>query len=292
MKPAVSTTEISVKGEWIKVPAFEFEGSTIVTTGSWIKTARVHDETWMATELQHPEQCVRELRESGLRADVFTFTQMPPGRQAEYGYHCEPDSLAVLRLASFKEWWEGLPQETRKNVRRAEKRGVRVEVKTFGDDLVRNLVELNNSSAIRQGRRYPHYGKSFEQTKRDYGSFADRSDYLCAYFEDEMIGFLKVVYRGQVASVLNLSSKESHQDKRPSNALIKVMVERCAARGVSNLTYGYFNYGKKRNTPITQFKTRHGFEEMLIPRYYVPVTVWGKALLEIGTPPRYAGHPS
>jgi hypothetical protein len=274
--------EISVRGKWIKVPAFQCEDSTIVITGSWIKIARVHDEAWIATELNDPNQCLRKLREPGQRADIFTFTQMPPGRPPEYEYHSEPDSIAVIRLASFKDWWDGLSQETRKNVRRAEKRGVRVEAKGFDDELVKNLVELNNSSRIRQGRRYPHYGKSFDQAKRDYCSFADRSDFLCAYFENEIIGFLKVVYRGQVASVLNLSTKDSHYDKRPANALIKVAVERCAAQGVSYLTYGFFNYGNKRDTPITQFKTRNGFEEVLIPRYFVPLTMWGQLYMKLG----------
>jgi hypothetical protein len=274
--------EISVKGKWIKVPSFNCEDSTIVLTGSWIKTARVHDETWMETELHDPDLCLSKLREPGHRADIFTFTQMPPGRPPEYEYRCEPDSIAVVRLTTFKDWWEGLSQETRKNVRRAEKRGVRVEAKRFDDELVKDLVELNNSSAIRQGRRYPHYGKSFDQVKKDYSSFAERSDFLCAYFEGELIGFLKIVYRGQVASVLNLSTKDTHQDKRPSNALIKVAFERCAAKGVAYLTYGFFNYGNKRNTPITQFKIRNGFEEILIPRYFVPLTVWGRLYLKFG----------
>ncbi len=97
-----------------------------------------------------------------------------------------------------------------------------------------------------------------------------------------MIGFLKVVYRGQVASVLNLSTKDNHQDKRPSNALIKVAIERCTARGITCLTYGFFNYGNKRDTPITQFKIRNGFEEALIPRYFVPLTVPGRLYLKLG----------
>jgi GNAT superfamily N-acetyltransferase len=274
--------EISVKGKWIKVPSFQWENSTIVITGSSIKTARVHDEAWIGTELKDPDLCLRKLREAGHRADLFTFTQMPPGRPPEYEYQCEPDSIALIRLTNFNDWWEGLPQETRKNVRRAEKRGVRVEAKAFDYELVQNLVELNNSSPIRQGRRYPHYGKSFDETKRDYCSFADRSDFLCAYFEDEFIGFLKVVYREQVASVLNLCTKESHQDKRPANALINVAVERCAARGISYLTYGFFNYGNKRDTQITQFKIRNGFEEALIPRYFVPLTVWGQVYIRFG----------
>ena len=125
-------------------------------------------------------------------------------------------------------------------------------------------------------------GKSFDQAKRDYCSFAERSDFLCAYFEEEVIGFLKVVYRGRVASVLNLSTKDSHQDKRPANALIKTAVERCAAKGISCLTYGYFNYGNKRDTPITQFKVRNGFEEVLVPRYFVPLTVRGRLYMKLG----------
>jgi hypothetical protein len=274
--------EISVKGNWVKVPAFQCEDSTIVVTGRRIKTARVHDEAWMETELRDPAECLRKLREPGHHADVFTFTQMPPGTAREYEYHCEPDSLAVIRLASFKDWWEGLPQETRKNVRRAEKRGVRVEASEFDDKLVKNLVELNNSSPMRQGRPYPYYGRSFDQTKRDFCSFADRSDFLCAYFEDEIIGFLKMVYRGQVASVLNLLTKDRHQDKRPANALIKVAVERCAAKGISCLTYGLFNYGNKRDTPITQFKVRNGFQEVLVPRYFVPLTIRGKLYMKLG----------
>jgi hypothetical protein len=274
--------EISVKGKWIRVPAFQCGDDTIVVTGRWIKTARVHDEAWMETELSDPDHCLRKLQEEGQPPDILTFTQMPPGRPPEYEYYSEPDSIAVIRLTSFKDWWEGLSQETRKNVRRAEKRGVRVEARKFDDELVKNLVELNNSSPIRQGRRYPHYGKSFDQVKKDYCSFSDRSDFLCAYFNDELIGFLKVVYRGRVvASVLNLSTKDTHYDKRPANALIKTAVERCAAKGISNLTYGFFNYGNKRDTPITQFKVRNGFEEVLIPRYFVPLTLRGRLYLSL-----------
>jgi hypothetical protein len=274
-------TEISIKGKWVNVPSIKYKDNTVVIVGRWIKTARLNDETWLEAELQDPDGCVHTLRHSGKRADIFTFTQLPPGRPREYEYYCEPDSIAVARLTTFKDWWEGLPQETRKNVRRAEKRGVRVETRQFDDALVSSLVELNNSSRIRQGRLYPHYGKSFDQTKRDYCSFANRSDFICAFFENEMIGFLKVVYRGRVASVLNLSTKEDHRDKRPANALLKVAIERCVQNGITCLTYGYFNYGNKRDTPITQFKVRNGFEEALIPRYYVPLSAWGRLSLSL-----------
>jgi hypothetical protein len=279
---ATETIEISVKGKWVNVPAVHCGDCTIIVTGGSIRIARVNDEAWIETELRDPELCRQMLRASGRRCDILTFTQLPPGRPPEFNYHQEPDSIAAIRLATFKQWWEGLPQETRKNVRRAEKRGVRVRVEPFNDELVNKLVEINNSSPLRQGRPYHHYGKSFEQTKKDHCSFVDRSDFICAYCEDEIIGYLKLVYRGKVASVLNLCTKDSHQDKRPANALLSAAIERAAANGVTCFTYGLFNYGNKRDTPITQFKIRNGFEEVLVPRYFVPLTLWGKSLLKLG----------
>jgi hypothetical protein len=176
---------------------------------------------------------------------------------------------------SFKEWWESLPQATRKNVRRAEKRGVVVTVRKFDDDLVKELAVLNNDSPIRQGVRNVQYGKSFDETKKDYSSFLERSDFICAYFGSELIGFMKVVYRGEVASILNFLPKASHDDKRPANALMAKAVELCAAKGVSFVTYGLFNYGNKRDSPLREFKIRNGFGEILVPRFYVPLTRWG-----------------
>jgi hypothetical protein len=274
--------EISIRGKWVNVPAVRCGDCTIIVTGGSIKIAKVNDEAWIEAELTDPDRCIQILRASGQRCDILTFSQLPPGRAPEFDYYEEPDSIAAIRLTSFKEWWEGLPQETRKNARRAEKRGVRIKVETFDDELVKKLVEINNSSAVRQGRPYHHYGKSFEQTKKDHRSFVERSDFICAYCEDEVIGYLKLVYRGRVASVLNLCTKDSHQDKRPANALLKAAIERSAAKRITCVTYGLFNYGNKRNTPITQFKIRNGFEEVLVPRYLVPLSLRGKVLLRLG----------
>lgn len=273
-----NTIEISVNGKWTKVPALEVSGKTILVRGTWLKVAAVHDEDWADTELQDPELCVRQLKEersSGLRADLFTFAQKLPATQPNYDYPMEWDSLAVARTTSFKQWWESLPQETRKNVRRSQKRGVQVSVVPFGDEIIRDLVELNNESPMRQGRPNNHYGKTFDQAKKDYSSFLDRSDLIGAYVGDELIGLVKIIYRGQIASVLQCLSKGSHYDKRPSNAMLAKAVELCEARGISHLTYGMFRHGNKRDNPLLEFKIRNGFEEMLVPRFYVSLTAWG-----------------
>ncbi len=275
---ANDSIEISVRGKWTKVPALAVDDKTIVVTGTWIKVASIHDEPWLETELENPALCVQKLKQQdspALRADIFTFTQKIPQTVPKYRWPAEQDSVAVARVASFEQWWENLPQETRKNVRRAQKRGVVVAVKPLEDELIRGIVELNNDSPIRQGRPNDHYGKSFDQVKKDYSSFLDRSDLVGAYVGSELIGLLKVVYRGNVAAILQCLPKASHNDKRPANALIAKAVELCEAKGMSYLTYGMFRYGNKRDNPLLEFKTRNGFEEMLVPRFYVPLTGWG-----------------
>ncbi len=271
--------EISVKGRWTTVPALSVDGKHIIVSGKWIKKGIVAAEEWLETEVEHPELCVKKLREqrSGpLRADIFTFAQKRPGTTPKHDYPVEMDSIAAIRIASFKDWWEKLPQEGRKNVRRSEKRGVVVTVRNLDDDLIRGIVGVNNDSPVRQGRPYVHYGKSFEQVKKDQSSHLERSVFICAYLGDELIGFMKVVCRGEVASILQMLPKASHQDKRPANALLSKAVEVCEARGISYLTYGLFNYGNNRDNSLKEFKTRNGFEEMLTPRFYVPLTAWGR----------------
>jgi hypothetical protein len=277
-------SEIYVKGRWIQVPVVDVDGKTIAVRGKWLKTAFIRSEEWLETEVEDPDRCIVELikaRSNGVRAHLFTFAQKPSATSPKYQYAMEWDSVAAIRLTSFKDWWEGLPQATRKNVRRAEKRGVVVTVRPFDDQLLQGLSDLVNDSPVRQGVPNVQYGKSLEQLRKDYSSFLDRSDLICAYFGDELVGFLKIVYRGDVASILNFLPKLSHDDKRPANAIMAKAVELCAARGVAYVTYGMFNYGKKHDTPLREFKIRNGFCEVLVPRFYVPLTVWGSLCMKL-----------
>ena len=274
--------EISVKGKWVQVPSLDYRGKTVIVGGGWLRVARVHDEAWLDSELADPIGCLGEIRKQCLKADLFTFSQLPPGREAEYPYPVERDSIAVIPLNDREQWWMGLPQETRKNVRRSAKYGVRIERRMLDDELVDQIVLLNNSSALRQGRRYTHFGKSPEAVRRDHESFADRSEFVCAYHEDELVGYIKLVFRGRVASILNLLTNEEHKERRPANALMKAVVDICFEKGLTHLTYGYFHHGNKRDESITLFKIRHGFEEALVPRYYVPITMRGRLAIALG----------
>lgn len=277
------SVEISIKGRWITVPALDVNGTTIIIKGTLVKLAIIEAEEWLEHELTEPDLCVNALkdRSHGLRADVFTFAQRLPEALPQYQYHLEQDSVAAIHVTTFRDWWEMLPQETRKNVKRAQKRGVAMVVKELDDSLIKDLVELNNDSPVRQQRPYAHYGKTFEQVKKDQSTYLDRSDFICAYCERELVGFLKIVYKGDVASILQFVPKISQQDKRPANALIAKAVELCEARGISYLTYGLFNYGNKHDDTLLQFKRRNGFREILTPRYYVPLTAWGSMSIKL-----------
>ncbi len=278
MSATENTTEIRLKGRWVTVPSFDVEGKKLYANGKWLRIARVRGEEMLENELSNPELYIEKLKETRghrVKADIFTFPQKLPATQPKYRYPMEWDSVAAIHLTTFKEWWEGLPQETRKNVRRSAKRGVVVKVREFDDELIQGIRGVNDDSPVRQGMQNAYYGKSFNETKKLYGEYVGRCDFVCAYLGDELIGFLHLVYRGEVASILNLTTKPSHFDKRPANSLVATAIRVCEDKGISYMTYGLYNYGNKRDSPLREFKIRCGFEEFLVPRFFVPLTLRG-----------------
>ena len=278
MRTGETSIELRVRGRWITVPAVDVDGKKVFATGKWLRMAKVRGEEMMETELENPEAYIAKLTGDAndvLKADIFTFTQKVPATHPNYSYPMEWESVAAIHLVSFKQWWEGLPQETRKNVRRSQKRNVAVRIKEFDDDLIQGIREVNDESPLRQGMPNGYYGKSYDETKTLYGEFVGRCDFICAYSNDNLIGFLHLVYRGAVASILNLTTRPSHFDRRPANALVAKAAELCEAKGISYITYGLYNYGNKHDDPLRTFKIRNGFEEILMPRFFVPLSRWG-----------------
>ena len=56
----------------------------------------------------------------------------------------------------------------------------------FDDELVRGIAEVQNEAPVRQGRRYPHYGKTIQRVKWDHCAFVERSDFILASFENRI----------------------------------------------------------------------------------------------------------
>jgi hypothetical protein len=130
--------------------------------------------------------------------------------------------------------------------------------------------------------RFWHFGKDFETVKRESGTYLDRSEFLGAYFNDDLIGFVKLIYVDRVATIIHILSKNAHQDKRPINALLAKAVEVCGQKEISFLIYGKYTYDGNENSPLTEFKRRNGFEEVKYPRYFLPLTLKGKLAIQLG----------
>ncbi len=275
-------TEISLRGELVKRPSVTVESRTVLSLGKWVRMASVHDEVWLEGDgVKDPEAAVARIK-GVLPADVFTFAQKLPGTEPKYKYRMEWDNVAAIALTTYTDWWENrIPQESRKNTRRAGRRGVTARVVNLDDEFVRGVTEIYNETPVRQGKPFPKYGQDFATVKRDISQLLDRSLFLGAYHGSELIGFIKLVFIGKVASILSINSKNCHFDKRPTNVLMAKAVEIAVEKGMTHLIYGRYTYGNKAASPLTEFKRRNGFVQINLPRYYVPLSWRGKVILAL-----------
>jgi len=275
--------EIRIRGKDTQVPALRLAGTTTIVTGRWIRMAQVKDEELVeGNAVEDPRQFIALLKASRLGADVLTFAERPPQLTPRHAYRLEWDNWAVVPITTFQEWWNSLPQESRKNVRRAGRRGVVVRSVPFTDELVAGIVRIYNETGVRQGKRFWHFGKDFESVKRVNETYLERSEFIGAFLGDELIGFVKIVHTDHVAMLMQILAMNGHQDKRPMNALLAHTVETCIRRKASLLVYGQYHYGNKRDSSLAEFKRRNGFEEMRFPRYYVPLTAKGTLAMMLG----------
>jgi len=275
--------EIRVKGKPVLVPSVVIDGRTVITSGTWLKIATAQDEDLIEGEtVTDPASFVSQLKDSGLKADIFTFAQRLEDAKPRYNYKLEWDNLAVIPITTFSDWWEKrVESSVRRAVRKAAKLGLVVKPAEFNDAFVKGIVGINDETPLRQGRAFWHYQKSFEAVKQENSTYADRNDFLGAYFEDELIGFIRLTRVDKVASIIQILGKVKHYDKRPTNALIAKAVEICEQKGLTHLMYCNYVYNDP-DSSLTEFKRRNGFEQVLVPRYYVPLTLKGKVGLRLG----------
>jgi hypothetical protein len=278
-----SNSEIRVKGKTVFVPSVQIGGRTVITNGKWLKVASVQDEDLLEGEtVADPASFVLQLKKSGLHVDIFTFAQKLPVTTPKYKYHLEWDNLAAIPITTFSDWWEKrIEPSVRRAVRKATKSGVVVKLVELDDDLVKGIVNINNESPVRQGKPFWHFQKSFDAVKRENSTYAERNAFLAAYHQDELIGFIRMTYVDRCASVIQLLTLMKHFDKRTANALVAKAVEICEKMGISHLLYCNYVYNDPESS-LTEFKRRNGFEMVLLPRYYIPLTPRGKIALRLG----------
>jgi len=266
-------------------------GKDIQIHGRVIRIARLDGDKYQF--LDNPEPVLDALRKSETRIDLFTFMQRLPETSPKYHYPMEWDNLAVLPVSTFDAWWtQQVDSKTRNMVRKAEKKGITVRELPFDEAFVHGIWEIYNECPIRQGKPFPHYGKDIETVHKEEATFLEHSIFIGAFFGDSLVGFIKLVTEEShtQAGLMNIVSMIEHRDKAPTNALIAQAVRSCAERGIPYLVYSNFSYGKKQGDSLSDFKRNNGFQQVDLPRYYVPLTRTGSLAFRFGLHHKFADH--
>jgi len=279
----IDRTEIRIRGISLQVPSVHIDGRTVITEGKWLKTAIIHDEELVEGEsVANPESFLSQLKSLRLSADIFTFAQKLPDTAPKHGYFVEYDNFAVIPITTYEEWFKKqIESSVQRAIRKAAKSGITIRCVEFDDDFLNGIVSINNETPMRQGKAFWHYQKSADAVKHEHLTYPERNVFLGAYLEGELIGYVRMVYVDKVASILQLLTMVKHYDKRPANALIAKAVEVCEQSGMNYLMYCNYVY-KDPESSLTEFKRRTGFEQALLPRYFVPLTLKGKIALRLG----------
>jgi hypothetical protein len=277
------SVEIQLKGGKQSVPALHLGGATIFSAGKWLRIARLFDEELVErSAFPHPEIVRDGLQHSKVPADILNLPQRIPDVEPRFPYYMEWDNWAVAPASSFQKWWDALPQESRKNARQAEKRGVAVRIVPFDDRLAEGIKRIYDETPIRQGRPFWHYGKPLDVVKKENATYPERSTFVGAYVGDELIGFIKFVRVDDIAFLIQILAMAEHRDRKPMNALLKHTMEVCAQQNLSSVVYGQYHYGTNNDSTLTEFKRRNGFEEVRFPRYFIPLTTKGRIAVAAG----------
>jgi hypothetical protein len=260
----------------------KFDNRTLVVGGRLCRVARLDADDYKF--MQDPESVIAQLRQSNVPADLFTFLPQLPDTSVRYPYPFEMDNMAVLPVTTFDNWWnKQIGFKARNKAKQAEKKGLSIREVPFDENLSRGIWEIYNEVPVRQGRRFPHFGKTLQQVHAMSGTWLDTSIYIGAFDGEKLVGFIKLVTddTGTQAGMMHIISAIAARDKAPTNALVAQAVRSCADRGVQYLVYSQFAYGKKLTSTLSEFKERNAFTRVDLPRYYVPLSAWGSMALNM-----------
>lgn len=274
----VTSEEMIVNGKLIKSEVIHIDNKEIIISGKFSKKASIKEE-W-DIDINDPTSIISELKDNKVNADIFTFIQRLPESKPQYSYFMEWDNIAAIPINSYDHWFKKQLHETPRNkIKKAQKTGVIIKLCSFNDELINGIKNIYNEAPIRQGRPYPNYGMSFELTKKENSQFLERATFIGAFYNNELIGYIRLVHTDRYTRTMGILAKIAHRDKAPMNLLIAKAVEVCAEKKVPYLSYAKYDYGKVGSDSMMDFKYYNGFESICLPRYFIPLTIKGRIIL-------------
>jgi len=234
-------------------------------------------------DIGDPDTITHLSRQERIPADLLTFSQHLPDLSPKFSYYMEWDNIAAVPVSTYEHWFkEQIHPNTRNKIRKAQKKGVTVRREFFTTKLAEGLVDIFNETSVRRGKPYSYFGKDIVTIEKEWSTDLERSDFLVAYYQNEIIGFIKILYSKEFVRTSGTVAKISHRDKAPMNALLAEAVKICAEKKIPFLVYGHYIYGKKGEDSLSKFKKNNGFQKIDIPKYYIPMSARGKFGLRLG----------
>ncbi len=256
------------------------DNDEIIVIGKFLKIAQLKEE-W-DIDIADPELVIKKLKSNGFKADIFTFVQRLPESRPKFNYYMEWDNYATIPITSYEHWLKNqVSQNSRKKIGLAKRKGVDVKICEFNDDFISKQLEIYHETPVRQFYPNKAFQITFEHAKQVNATFLDRAIFLGAFLGTELIGFLKIVNAHKFARTMGIIGKVAHRDKAPMNLLVAKAVEICAERKYPYLIYGNYEFGKLGANSLKEFKANLGFENIIFPRYFIPLNVWGKFMLRL-----------
>lgn len=268
--------EMRWKGKPVLVDAIIHDRQMFVISGKLIRTAALKNE-WQE-DIENPVEVIRALRGAPVRIDFLKFWQRVPESDAKFPYYREWRDIATIPITTFDHWWrQQISPKVRNKVRKAQKLGVVVREAALDDELVHGITNVFNDRPVRRGKRFWHYGRSFESVREGMRANLSDSVFVAAYYKQELIGFIKFIITDRYAMTSLILDKQSHRDKAPMNAMVAKVVEICAEKKIP-----YFTYTVWRRGDHGHFQKSNGFVKIPVPEYFIPLTVRGRLALAGG----------
>jgi len=262
--------EINVDGKSFKILSY------LISDTTFLKLSSPTSEADFLTDITPTNGFLSRLKK--YQIDIFSFWQRNWVHKnlLSYPYKKVQDNVAILEIFSYDYWWtHQIDKKTRNMVRKSVKEGVNVRLCEFSDRLAEDICKIYNETPIRQNRLFRHYGENVAELKERLQSLLDKSCFLGAYLQDELIGFIQLTFGENFAMITQILSMQRYWWASPNNALISKAVEICVYNKKRYLIY----YKMEDDTTLDIFKKNNGFRRWIVPRYYIPLSKRGKVIL-------------
>jgi lambda repressor-like predicted transcriptional regulator len=250
----------------------------VIRKKAFLRIAKLLEPKEYMQDFVPTEEFIQKLRDRAI--DIFTFIERKwcsTIANTSNSWIKVADNIALLKVASYEDWWRNIGKKTRNMNRKAEKTGIAAQVVMPSEELAEGIWKIYNETPIRQERAFPHYGESLPSVKNDVFS-PRKGAFIGAFLENRLVGFIQLLYGDNIAIISQILSLQEFWGKAVNNALLAKTVEFCSQNQMQ-----WIMYGRMGNHPsLDKFKQSNDFKKFSLTRYFVPITKKGQVAIKLG----------